>query len=452
MKTLRKLMVILSVLALAACSSVKVEPTKDVEEDTHTIHVDYELASAVYPVMIEHPRDEDYIREDGSFDGDAYDEAMDKWYESYSAQRAYADGVDFSYLDAFNKAAVREFISGETNSVMSPLNIYLCLGMLAEVSDGNTRDEILKAMNVSSIEELEEKAKILWNANYLNDGVLTSVLGSSFWLHEGLSYKEETLKRLVDYYYASSFSGAMGSAEYNAALNKWLKEQTGGLLDPHLELSTNTILALATTIYFKASWSDAFDSYATKEDVFHALKEDKKMDFMHSEEYGDYYSGKTFTAVNRTLNESGAMWFILPNENSSVSDVLKGDELYSFLANPSGNRVNIAYTIPKFDVNSTQSLVDGLYNMGIHDAFDGNVSNFTPLTDASEIALSQAEHAARVKIDEDGVEAAAYTVMTMETTAFIMDDTPIEFRCDRPFIFVITNSDGVITFIGSVVE
>ena len=35
---------------------------------------------------------------------------------------------------------------------------------------------------------------------------------------------------LADTYYASSFRGEMGSADFNKALQDWLNEQTGGLL------------------------------------------------------------------------------------------------------------------------------------------------------------------------------------------------------------------------------
>jgi len=52
---------------------------------------------------------------------------------------------------------------------------------------------------------------------------------------------------LADTYYASSYRGEMGSAEFNKALQDWLNEQTGNLLADQaaeIELNPNTILAL----------------------------------------------------------------------------------------------------------------------------------------------------------------------------------------------------------------
>ena len=72
------------------------------------------------------------------------------------------------------------------------------------------------------------------------------------------------------------------------------------------------------------------------------------------------------------------------------------------------------------------------------------------MADADELALSQAKHAARVKIDEDGCEAVAYTVLLMETTEMIEQPETVEFKLDRPFLFTITGLDGLPLFAGIV--
>ena len=45
--------------------------------------------------------------------------------------------------------------------------------------------------------------------------------------------------------------------------------------------------------------------------------------------------------------------------------------------------------------------------------FDDSVSNFSPLTMDIGLAVSEAKHAARVMIDEDGCTGAAYTLITI---------------------------------------
>ena len=70
-------------------------------------------------------------------------------------------------------------------------------------------------------------------------------------------------------------------------------------------------------------------------------------------------------------------------------------------------------------------------------------------TDTDDIYLSAAQHAARVKIDEEGCTAAAYTVMMAAGTAMPPDDE-VDFVLDRPFIFAITGADGLPMFVGIV--
>ena len=76
-------------------------------------------------------------------------------------------------------------------------------------------------------------------------------------------------------------------------------------------------------------------------------------------------------------------------------------------------------------------------------------ADYSPLSDQTDLYLDAAKHAARLKTDEDGIEAAAYTVLiTNETAVFI--DEPIEFTADRPFFFSLQAADGSPLFEGVV--
>ena len=85
------------------------------------------------------------------------------------------------------------------------------------------------------------------------------------------------------------------------------------------------------------------------------------------------------------------------------------------------------------------------------DVFDSGVSDFTPMTtDTEEIAIGQAKHAARVKIDEEGCEAAAFTVMMADATAAMEAPPRVEFTLDRPFVFAVTGQENLPLFVGAV--
>jgi serine protease inhibitor len=109
--------------------------------------------------------------------------------------------------------------------------------------------------------------------------------------------------------------------------------------------------------------------------------------------------------------------------------------------------------LPKFDVSSQLDLIDGLKSLGIRDVFDPDVSDFTPMMeDADGLYVSTATHAARVKVDEEGCEAAAFTVFAVEESAPLEEPDEICFTLDRPFLFVIESESGQPLFIGVVRE
>jgi serine protease inhibitor len=111
-------------------------------------------------------------------------------------------------------------------------------------------------------------------------------------------------------------------------------------------------------------------------------------------------------------------------------------------------RTDINLYVPKFDVQSKLDLKNGLKKMGVSDCFNSEKADFSPITDLQG-EISQMLHGARAKIDEDGIEAAAYTTALRSGSANIPVDE-IDFKLDRPFIFVIKGVDGLPLFVGTV--
>ena len=416
------------------------------------------ITSAVYPQMAPYPDEQSYVKSDGTVK-DAYYDAYDAWWEDIRAQRdqpqGYADG-----LEGFFAESIKQFLSDsqDQNKVYSPLNVYMALGMLAEVTDGESRSQVLTLLGINNIEALRAQAKAVWNANYLNDGATTSILASSLWLNEDINCTKSTLDSLAENYYASSYQGTMGSENFNKALQSWLNEQTGGLLKEQasgIEMDDKTIMALATTINFHAKWHNEFSKSRTEKGTFYTAAGDLNCDFMHQGGTRTYYWGEQFSAVSQSLENSGQMWFILPDEGVSVDDLLQDEQAMNFIVTnkyewEDSKFLIVNLAVPKFDVASDLDLISGLKALGVTDVFDSQTSDFSPMTeDTDEIYLSQAEHAARVMIDEEGCTAVAYTAM-MAAGSAMPPDEEIDFTLDRPFIFVITGTDGLPLFVGVV--
>ena len=460
---MKKLLAILLAAAcafsLAACAAAPDTPAAEEQPDCISDPTTQQLAAPVEAAMAQYPNEAKYTASNGNFDSEKYDEDWDAWWESY--QEKTADMTDPAAMTHWFTTSIPALMqdAGKENRVCSPLNIYMALSMLAAVTDGQTRQQILDALGAESLELLQKQTAQLWTENSWDDGLVTSTLTNSIWLRDGYSYNDETLKKLGEDYYASAFSGEMGSDAYNNMLRDWLNAHTGNLLTEQangLKLDPNTVIALVSTIYYRAPWSDSFYDGATTQDVFHAPDSDVTAEFLHSSEYNTVYYGDGFSALGLSLQNSGRMWLLKPDEGTDASALLQNEDALGFLlANGEWSQTQSAtvnLSLPKFDVSSDLDLLDTLAQLGMTDVLDGMKADFTPLTTANEdgIALTQAKHAARVKIDEDGCEAAAYTVLAPTETAIMLPEEEIDFTLDEPFVFAITGIDGLPLFVGLV--
>jgi len=378
-------------------------------------------------------------------------------YEGYNSEY-YGKGKD---LDGFFKKTISEFLTGagNENRVYSPLNTYIALSMLAEITAGDSREEILTLLGSESIEALRAQANAVWKANYRNDEKVKSILGSSLWMDEGCEYKQEAVDILKNNYYASTFQGKMGSSDYNKALQSWLNEQTGGLLENHTSkegFDSLTVIALVSTVYFNARWHEEFLKSKNTDETFHSPSGDITCEFMHQQIDSEYfYWGENFSAIRKTFTAGGSMRFILPNDGVSVDSLLSDEEALALMTSgdlyKNKNGVCINLSMPKFDVDSSLDLQNGLKNLGVRSCFDFDTSDFSPIIEpkgGEGLYVRKVSHGARVKLDEEGVVAAAYTLIDAGNQGGPGDE--VDFVLDRPFIFVITNSDGLPLFVGVV--
>ena len=114
---------------------------------------------------------------------------------------------------------------------------------------------------------------------------------------------------------------------------------------------------------------------------------------------------------------------------------------------------DILLKMPKFTFRSSFTLVDPLMSLGMLDAFEPGRSDFSGMDGTQGLTISAVIHQAFVAVAEEGTEAAAATVVEIETAAAPMEDEPIELTIDRPFIFLIRDlSSGQILFIGRVLD
>ena len=452
MKRLRAILcALLAGALLAGCGKVEEGGRSERPEPAMEL-AKYIVAEAEYPVYPAEPRYEDYFNDNGEGDWDAYMAAEDEYMAAMQKlgkgrldQESAAPVLDFADRTA------RAIFADSGNRVYSPISLYAALAMLTEVTDGGTKRQVMDLLAADDTETLRRQIRDLWIGVYTDDDQSVCRLANGAFLRENAEVKQEAVDTLADWHFASTYRVPMGTEEADKAIAGWLNQNTGGLLSEetgNIRTDGNDLLRLYNTIYYKSGWQDAFKSSQTKQDTFTAANgAEQKTEFMHRTESGSYQKGEGYTAAPRYLRY-GRMVFVLPDEGVTPESLLQRQ---GFLTELTGdyNTAELVWSVPKFDVKSSTGLNEALQALGVTDAFDGTKADFTPLTDNGAVVDSVMQ-AARVKIDEDGVEAAAYTeIVTAESAMMEMPPT-VEMELDRPFLFVIFDNSNVPLFVGTV--
>ncbi len=428
-----------ALLLLSACGKENLMPGQNAPAAQ-------KLAAPQYPQMAPYPTEFA-----ATFDAD-----YDAWRDSLKAQRRDRDLS--AELEAYFAKTIPAVLAGATgeNVLCSPVNLYMALAMLAECADGESRAQVLELLGSADVETLRQQASDVWNVTYRADGAVQRTLGSALFLDDDLDFRQDTLDVLARDYYASSFRGQMGSETMNEAFRSWLNENTGNLLTNQinqLELTPEILLALATTVRFQAKWHHEFLAENTVDGTFHSPDGDLDARMMRSDGFDTYYWGDRFSAVAKGFEE-GAMWFLLPDEGVSPEEVLEDQQAMAFLLNretlsETSTYLRVHLTVPQFDVSCQLGLNDTLKGLGITDVFDPTLADFTPVSQSQQLALSRVIHGARVKVDEQGCEGAAYTAM-LYAGASRPPEEEVYFTLDRPFLFCVTGAQNLPLFVGIV--
>ena len=393
--------------------------------------------------IMEHPDLDDYK------DRESYMADYDIWKNETDHRRTTRENAAVSLSPFFTEGSA-EFLSSQNNenALWSPINAYIGLSMLAEITDSDSRKEILDLFGVSDIETLRSQVSAIWESVYEDDGNEICTLANSLWLEDGLDYNQDTMNNLAYHYYAFVYQTDLGSDSANKSIGNWLNKNTGGMLKDRtdkIDLSPETILALYSTLFFQAKWSDEFNSRNNTNDIFHGINGDNNVTYMNKKLCQMYYYWHDdYSAVALSLKNGSTMWFILPDEGKVTADVLNGGAYGEMISLGDGwqnkKYMKVNLSVPKFDVSSTVNLKDGLGRMGVTKVFDMESSDFTAITSDSPVYISAVNQSARVEIDEKGVKAATYIEIPGAGSAMPPEEI-IDFVLDRPFLFVITKGN-----------
>lgn len=344
------------------------------------------------------------------------------------------------------------------NILLSPLSASLALGMLNNGAVGATQQEIQEVLGYGDItrDELNAYYHKLVSALKNLDPKVTVGIANSIWIKYGFGYKLDFTETNANYYDAVLDIVDFTAPKTASIINEWCSDKTVGKI-PEI-VKANEIEAvqmlLLNALYFKGTWTTAFDPKNTCEEPFY--NQDSKatsVKTMRNSELSARYiavAGKYCIAELPYGNEAFNMTIVLPEEGVSLDAAmasLTADGLHTQLNTYIGHSI-IDVKLPRFEVNYECTLNDCLRAMGMRQMFT-DAADFSGITTDEPLCVGFVKQKTWCLTDEEGTEAAAVTAIGMVTTA--MPTAPIQFYVNRPFLFFITEkSTEAILFAGKI--
>lgn len=351
------------------------------------------------------------------------------------------------------------YAEGE-NVFFSPVSIATALAMTYNGARGETREKMAAVLGVENItpERLNDNNLALFYLLQEADPAVKLQIANSLWGREGTAFDQDFIDCNKKYYNAVLRELDFDSPAAARAINSWVKENTGGLIEEIVEPPINplTILFLINAIYFQGDWSEPFDPANTREDTFYLpAGETKNIPLMHRHGKFDYYEDNDLQAVRLPYGKEKrlAMTVFLPAQESSLQEFMEQWTAGGWKeAREQFSQAEGSLYLPCFNLEYEKTLNDVLKALGMEIAFAPKQADFGKMVaweGTPHPYISEVKHKAFIEVHEKGTEAAAATAveMTLESApAFLFT-----MKVNRPFFFLIENEETrTILFMGAV--
>lgn len=368
----------------------------------------------------------------------------------YEAQekRREENPVDEAFYAGMNRFAYQTacaLLTGKGNENYSPASLYYALSLAGLGAGGETQTQILNLLGVEDTAYLTRQVGNLYRTLYCENETGSLRLANSLWLAQGSRFRTSFTQAAAGQLYAAVYEADFTNPSTSQAIGKWIGDNTGGLIAEGPEVNPATRALLLNTVYFTSPWMTSFQAERNTQGVFHAPEGDVEATYMHKAEQGSFVLGDGWRRASLAL-QNGTMTFVLPDEGTSVAELLSAPEkLAEALAGGEEHYGEVYWQMPKFDFSAELDLRSTLQTLGVTDAFTPGAADFSNMAEEA-LYIDNATQQTRIKLDENGVAAAAYTALGFMRMALPIEN--MEMTLDRPFLYAITAEDGTLLFVG----
>ena len=371
------------------------------------------------------------------------------------------DGALISYLSSRGYAA--------ENYMVSPTSYRAALALAIEGAAGETKEQLLEAAGFGGEEELQS-----WYGSVLDDIKIFSddlearksrfekekewlgpdaaapdgafEIANSVWHN---SSKQGTLRQsyidaVKDKYDAKAASVPAG--QITDAVNGWVDEKTHGMIPRIAEDMSECASVLVNALYLRTSWYEGFEPGMTREGDFRCIDGSTvKKDFMQIQSDFRYYEDDDTQLVVLPMDGGIDAVFVLGD----------GSDLSGKLAKAGYEEVRVK--LPRFELETSfdeGELVDFLQKRGAVLPFMEDAADLSAMCDDARWYIDDIIQKSKIKVDEDGIEAAAVTAIMVMDSEVAVPKEPKHFTADRPFSFALITSGNSpeLLFYGQVVK
>ncbi|XP_021200827.3 serine protease inhibitor 3/4 isoform X1 [Helicoverpa armigera] len=328
--------------------------------------------------------------------------------------------------------------------VMSAFSVLSPLAQLALASEGDSHDEILRAIGLPN-DTVTKQVFLDSNKELRSLSSVELKLANRVYVREGGELNPEYAAVSRDVFNSDVKNVDFAkNAEAAKEINTWVEEATNNrikdLVSPN-SLNADTAVVLVNAIYFKGKWVSQFSKEDTKDRDF-SVSKDKTISLptMKQSAYFNYGESQELDAKLLEMPYEGdksSLLIVLPNEIDGLDSLLNKlkDPAVLRKAVDSMYNAKVDVSMPKFKIETKIDLADVLKKMSIEKLFTPGQARLDKLLKESQnLFVSGATQKAYIDVNEEGAEAAAANDVSLDDRAAFRSS--IELIVDHPFVFM----------------
>ncbi len=358
-------------------------------------------------------------------------------------------------IGRFGLDLYRSLYTPDENLIISPLSLYTALAMLYSGADGQSAQQLADAMYIpeGDFHAAMRELQLYLLAPRDDTKLLTA---NSVWLRD--SFAGDVSQNFLDNN-AANYAARIEALDFDNpaakdTINGWVEKNTNGLIQKVIEndIDPAIMLYLINTVYFKAKWTTPFKGGATHKGNFNTPAGVVQADMMNLRaQLVSYEDDNLQAAVLPYTDGKTSMLVVLPKNLDDFVKSFTAEELLPLMAKMQSREVLL--TMPKVDTSTKLAPVEALAALGVTDIFDPATADLTALSPKAKaigLHVGEISHQTVLKIDEEGTEAAAVTVVAPEATSAPIDQ--MVMTVDHPYFVAVVDHQAGVLFAGSIVD